>query len=67
MTKLRVEKSLGQIAGGLKALIESIAYQDPILYENPMSNSYSCSRMDVIPRVPMCFDSGLTVLRLSSS
>jgi hypothetical protein len=27
-----------------------------------MSMSYRCPRIDVIPRVPMCFDSGLTNL-----
>ena len=27
-----------------------------------MSMSYKCPMMDVIPRVPLCFDSGLKIL-----
>jgi hypothetical protein len=42
--------------GGLEALIETRPHQDPILYKSPMGKSYSCSRIDGIPSVPIRFD-----------
>ena len=63
MSKFRVEKSLGQITGALKTLVEAVeAHQDLKFFENLVSKSYTCSINDVIPRVSMCFDSGLIIV-----
>jgi hypothetical protein len=58
MSKVGVQKSLRQISRRFEALIET-ARASGCSQKRSTSNPYTWSIMDVMPRVPMCFDSGL--------
>ena len=63
MPKFRVKKSLSKITRTLEALIEAVkAHQDLKSIRESCKQLYFSSIIDVIPKVPMCFDSGLTIL-----
>jgi len=61
MSEFGIKKSLNQITGALEGIIETIKR---IRSESckRVNSSYPCSMMDVIPRVPMCFYSGLMIV-----
>ena len=61
MSKLGVEKSLSQITGAFESLIEAMqAHQDIVRETDEQLIRTVCSKKDVILKVPMCFDLGLT-------
>ena len=62
MSEFRVKDSLSQITRALEALVQAIRiHQDPP-FKVRGGNSYKCPKIDANPRVPTCFDSGLTIV-----
>ncbi len=63
ISKLRVKKNFSEMTGALEAFVAAIEiHQDQnrdAARERPVGNPYLNSIIDVIPRVSMCFDSGL--------
>ncbi len=61
MSGFRVEKGLSQITGALEALVQSVK-RIRVPYKCTVSSPYTCPKNDEIPRVPMCFASGLHIV-----
>ena len=61
MFKVRVKKNLRKVTGALRAFVTAIEMDldKNVMRKCPISNPYKYSIVDVIPCVPMCFDSGL--------
>lgn len=61
MSELRVKKNLSKLTGALEAFVAAIEMTQDQNFEccEGVSNPHLASTIDVIPRVPVCFDSGL--------